>query len=181
MALPSGLRLFDWSQPSFLEQEAFDNAVRFSCFARPRRVWVVRSLLSRTPAAPGRRSRRATGGPARAQLLLQRSGNIRVRNSDRILLNDVAQVLMADPASGMIFPPGRDDVNGVIEGSFAQTLVRIACPERSATWAIACAMTSVPGGVSEVRWSAAYLDFRLELLADEMCGHLYFRHGGRSD
>lgn len=61
------------------------------------------------------------------------SGNIRVRNGDPALLTAVAQALMEHPAIGMIFTRGRkNEAEGMVEGSFSQSLVQIAHPERSA-------------------------------------------------
>lgn len=60
------------------------------------------------------------------------SGNIRIKDNDSTLLKDVSQAMMAHPAIGMIFTHGRDAVNGMVEGSFAQSLVKISHPERTA-------------------------------------------------
>lgn len=60
------------------------------------------------------------------------SGNIRVQNSDPSLLAAVSLALMEHPSIGMVFTRGRDEINGIVEGSFAQSLVKIAHPERSA-------------------------------------------------
>lgn len=60
------------------------------------------------------------------------SGNIRVRNHDRGLLDAVAQALMSHPATGMVFTRGQNEVEGIVAGTFAQSLVRIAHPDRSA-------------------------------------------------
>lgn len=54
------------------------------------------------------------------------SGNIRVRGGDATLLTDVAHALMEHPAIGMIFTKGRDEVNGRIDGTFAQSLAGTA-------------------------------------------------------
>lgn len=49
--------------------------------------------------------------------------NARVRDGDPALIEKVCHALMEHPDVGMIFTAGRNDVEGIVEGTFAQNLV----------------------------------------------------------
>ncbi|MGF1607858.1 MAG: alkaline phosphatase family protein [Kiloniellales bacterium] len=49
--------------------------------------------------------------------------NARVRDGDPTLVEKLCRALMEHPDVGMIFTAGRNDVEGVVEGTFAQSLV----------------------------------------------------------